>query len=727
MAMSDRADRTGRDVLAELFGDREAFLRDHWDRVPLYCPAQVKATDLLSTDAVDELISSQVLYWPVQLRLAKEGKILDPELFTAGVQYPGLTNPPLAADPAAVVEQFLDGASILLQGLHRVWPPIGELCRELDTALTHNSSAGAFLTPPFAQGLPAHFDAYDVIIIQVEGRKHWDLFAPPVEYPLEGGPDLREDPGPPDIQLEMAPGDVLYLPQGWIHAVRSLDEVSLHISVMVGNRRWLSLVETVLADIGDDVELRRSVPAGYAHDPDALVDDLTQKLEGLKAWLDTRDLGAVARGAAYEFWATRRPSRRHQLAQAIAADAIDDLTLVRGRAPGNLQVFEDATTVTLLLGQRRMTVPVAFAAPLRRLAAGQPIVVADLADQLTDELRLPLVRQLVREGYLEVIDNGLDLLGDDRGVDGDDGGPVEGVGVDGADVDGADLDAAPQDGDPGRVAPPVDLSSLVGLSIDALREDWFGQRPLVVAGAAPTRFGHLLDLAGVEQLILRHHRDRAARDGGGRLRERVRLDRATGPVEFELYHRAVELPEGQQAVLDLERLAILLQQGCRVTVHSVDELDEGRAQLTGAVADGLGRAASMRAVATWSAGEQPVERVAHHQFVLHLAGRRSWTVTSPGGEEASADDRSAALDPGDVLYVPSGWRAGWVDAEAPALHLVIDVAADPPNILFEHLRSTLAGLDVLRADLPVLASADEQAAYVARVQAALVATLATLA
>jgi hypothetical protein len=145
------------------------------------------------------------------------------------------------------------------------------------------------------------------------------------------------------------------------------------------------------------------------------------------------------------------------------------------------------------------------------------------------------------------------------------------------------------------------------------------------------------------------------------------------------------------------------------------------------VAAAAGRAASMRAVATWSAGEQPVERSGHHQLVLHLAGRRSWTVTPPAGGAPSDLGVSPTLQPGDVLYVPAGWAAGWVDGDAPALHLVIDVAADPPNVLFEHLRGALTDLEVLRADLPVLASAEEQAAYVARVQASLLETLAGLA
>jgi ribosomal protein L16 Arg81 hydroxylase len=391
-------------VLEALFGDVDEFFETYWDQRPLHCRGQLKAADLVSVDAIDELLTNSVLQWPTQVRMSKDGLILDPALFTAPVKFPGMTNPPLVADPAAVIEQFLGGATILLQWMQRVMPPIGELCSALDGALTHNATATVFLAPP-GPGLGRHCDPYDVIVVQVEGRKRWELHAPRVPYPLEGGVDERVDPGPPDLEIEMVAGDVLYLPKGWIHGVHAIDEVSLHVSVMVTNRLWLDLVNDVLADIGDDVELRRALPAGYAHDPDALVDELTAKLEGLKAWLDTRDLGAVARAAAYDFWSERRPTRRHQLAQALAVDAIDESTVVRGRGGADLRLFEDQDSVTLLLGSRCLRVPRVFAEPLRRLASGRPVVVSALSDDLADELRLSVIRQLVREGYLEVVDD----------------------------------------------------------------------------------------------------------------------------------------------------------------------------------------------------------------------------------------------------------------------------------------------------------------------------------
>jgi quercetin dioxygenase-like cupin family protein len=178
-------------------------------------------------------------------------------------------------------------------------------------------------------------------------------------------------------------------------------------------------------------------------------------------------------------------------------------------------------------------------------------------------------------------------------------------------------------------------------------------------------------------------------------------------VPAELFHQPLALPLGELAVLDHGRFSRLLDEGARVTIFAVDELDEGRAAVTSRVAEMLGRATSMRAVATWSPGTAPPCRLPHHQLVLHLSGTRRWTID---------DGSSVVVEPGDVLHIPAAQEAGWCDIVAPALHAVIDVAPDAPRTLFALLHQQLAEHELLREDLPVTASVDEQAAYAERVR-----------
>ena len=90
-----------------------------------------------------------------------------------------------------------------------------------------------------------HFDAYQNLFLQVSGEKKFTLFSPAdspnLYYPRADGDwralhlspvdvdaaDLRAFPRFADarpIEVELGPGDVLHIPSGWWHHVRSLTE-----------------------------------------------------------------------------------------------------------------------------------------------------------------------------------------------------------------------------------------------------------------------------------------------------------------------------------------------------------------------------------------------------------------------------------------------------------------------------------------------------------------------
>jgi hypothetical protein len=68
-------------------------------------------------------------------------------------------------------------------------------------------------------------------VLQLSGRKRWQVFAPTRLYPLTDDSEKAAKPeGPPVWDGIMNDGDMLYLPRGWWHVAFPLDEPSLHIS-----------------------------------------------------------------------------------------------------------------------------------------------------------------------------------------------------------------------------------------------------------------------------------------------------------------------------------------------------------------------------------------------------------------------------------------------------------------------------------------------------------------
>ena len=182
-------DQPGHSVLSRLVAVEPAeFARDYWGRKALLSPAdQLPSpyTDLLDADAIDELVSERGLRTPF-LRVAKGGSTLSESAFTA----PGGVGAGVADQVSddKLVRLFADGSTLVLQGLHRVWPPIIALCQQLATELGHPVQANAYVTPPQNQGFSNHYDVHDVFVLQIAGEKLWQIHAPVLESPLRDQP-----------------------------------------------------------------------------------------------------------------------------------------------------------------------------------------------------------------------------------------------------------------------------------------------------------------------------------------------------------------------------------------------------------------------------------------------------------------------------------------------------------------------------------------------------------
>ncbi len=124
------------------------------------------------------------------------------------------TEPVALADVDAA---FAAGFTVSLRGVHQRWRPVHVLCSVLQALLGQQVSCNLYHTPPGTQGLPAHFDDHDALVLQVAGRKRWAVFsAPMVVLPPLYAP--RSAPAADDLAAEcvsvtLAEGSLLYIPR----------------------------------------------------------------------------------------------------------------------------------------------------------------------------------------------------------------------------------------------------------------------------------------------------------------------------------------------------------------------------------------------------------------------------------------------------------------------------------------------------------------------------------
>lgn len=399
----------------------EDFAATVWGRRPHLTTAGERGgdtfADVFSLAAVDELVAHRGLRTPF-LRVAKDGSTLPERAFTAGGGIGAGIADQVSED--RLLQLFDDGATIVLQGLHRTWAPVRDLTQALAADLGHPVQANAYVTPPQNQGFADHYDVHDVFVLQVHGEKRWVLREPVRTDPLRDEPwaDRRAEveeraAGAAYLEATLRPGDCLYLPRGWIHSARALGGVTAHLTLGVHawTRHHLAeiLLDRARRAVGEADQVRASLPVGVdPTDPGSLADDVEAAREALVAALRSLPVAEVAGVLRARSRASQRPAALAPLAQLAAADGLDQESRLRLRDHLMLDVLpDDRGEDRVVLSSRAGRVPIASAnlPAVDRLRGGAPVTVADLAAAagLGPEEGRSLARTLVRRGVAVVL------------------------------------------------------------------------------------------------------------------------------------------------------------------------------------------------------------------------------------------------------------------------------------------------------------------------------------
>lgn len=170
---------------------------------------------------------------------------------------------------------FLDGCSIVINHADRQSPWIASLCEDLQKSFPH-AYANTYWTPPQSQAVPAHADDRDVLIIQVVGKKRWKVYKHvPVKYPYSNeqvGKDGLKVPeavltGGTVVNSILEPGDVLYMPRGFVHEAFSTDATSsFHVTIALATHDWTfagAVASISRRAVMDQIEFCKALPRTF--------------------------------------------------------------------------------------------------------------------------------------------------------------------------------------------------------------------------------------------------------------------------------------------------------------------------------------------------------------------------------------------------------------------------------------------------------------------------------
>jgi ribosomal protein L16 Arg81 hydroxylase len=248
----------------------DTFFSSHWEKSWLLIqredPGYYEA--LLTNQNLEDIISSPDARYPA-LMLAKNGVYYPPHAYCEDIKMGHVT---FSGVPnlKKLSAEYGKGATIGLTSLDRTWRPLGELCLRLEEQLDHATNTNAYITAGRTTGFPPHYDTHDILVLQITGRKLWQIYESTLKLPDVSQPCEPKSfsPGPLLAEIELNPGDLLYLPRGYGHAASTRESHSAHVTVGIHVYTWARLLKDRDPACVRREEFRKSLPPGFASRPE---------------------------------------------------------------------------------------------------------------------------------------------------------------------------------------------------------------------------------------------------------------------------------------------------------------------------------------------------------------------------------------------------------------------------------------------------------------------------
>ncbi len=329
---------------------------------------------LLSWDDLNGLLATQRLE-PPRLRLSLDGEAVPHSRYTVP-----MTNRRAVTWhrtlPAELHAQLAKGASLVVDSIDTMHPPIGSAAEGLERFLGTLVQVNAYASWTEREGFGTHWDDHDVVVVQMYGSKRWKLYGATRTAPTFRDVEAPEEPqGEPVADLVLTPGDVLYLPRGWWHAV-SADQgtESLHLTFGLVTHTGAELLNWAVDELRSHLALRLDVPRhGSPREQVAFVRELREALaleladpNLVSRWAESVDTTHVGRAVPSLPYVNGLPERAEVSVRLTAPRA----RLTENKAEG---------TVTLAAAGTAWDFAEQAAPALRVLMAGHPATLGALA------------------------------------------------------------------------------------------------------------------------------------------------------------------------------------------------------------------------------------------------------------------------------------------------------------------------------------------------------------
>jgi hypothetical protein len=351
---------------------------------------------LVTIDDINELIGGSHLLSP-PMRVARNGEETDSRTYTYPTSSPNCHWSDATVDKERLFERFYDGYTIVLMEYEQHSAAMLRLRHDVERAFQSPARTHVYITPRNAQGFSPHWDPTNVFVLQFAGTKDWMIYDSPISLPTNRQLLYPGEWAPvePTLTATLEPGDLLYVPRGFVHEARTGNAVSGHLTIEMRTLTMADLLRQMAASADADPWLRRPLPIDYRSV--ASNDDF---LRHVHEFFDNADLSAHIEKIRQDFAENRLPDATDRLADYLKLPQIGAASRLRIRSVVCQELTNGGSKAVLKFDRKTLEFPASATATLRFMLKAGEFAVSALPG--VRRANLALCRTLVREGFLTV-------------------------------------------------------------------------------------------------------------------------------------------------------------------------------------------------------------------------------------------------------------------------------------------------------------------------------------
>jgi ribosomal protein L16 Arg81 hydroxylase len=394
--------------------EKEFFDR-YWEQKPLFVDAGRKGffRDILSMESMNDILTNH-RFRTDECKVSKKGKIVSKSLYrndySMRIMEREIND---TVDTRKLLSLYAQGSTLVFAELNTRWFPIQQLKQEIENTFHATVLTNVFLTQKRAQGFSAHYDSHDVIVLQLSGSKLWKVSSSPIELPLKSqafGRYLSNNPVDKAFdtlfEIELNEGDVLYLPRGYMHEAKTLDEPSLHLTLGLHPKLAVDFIIDAMTLAGHhSSEIRRSLPNDFLNQPTNIKRSMLESWVNLAIGsLSNESVESICLGYKKRIAGLTKFCTPDHLMMINASPELEATSNLISEQASDIVLDEGDGLLSLHRGKQKLAIfPTSYKTSVEYILNNHTYSFHDIPGQISDEAKKHLIEKLKNNGVVYVL------------------------------------------------------------------------------------------------------------------------------------------------------------------------------------------------------------------------------------------------------------------------------------------------------------------------------------